>query len=221
MLFRSLGEDLFYHSAYPTDDEDAVFFGPDTYRFASFIKLHLPRHSSIALADMGSGSGAGGIWAGRLVPSAAITLVDSNSAAHELARINALASGRAAKLLLGDSLPHAQDVVIANPPYMVDEGKRAYRHGGDLFGGEVALEWTRDALAKLTPGGTLLLYTGTAIVDGASPLLSELAQVCRRAGASITCEEIDPDVFGEELDKPAYAAVERIAAAGIVIRAPL
>src|SRR5690242_6248372 len=32
----SLGQDLFLHSAYPTIDRDAVFFGPDTYRFASF-----------------------------------------------------------------------------------------------------------------------------------------------------------------------------------------
>jgi hypothetical protein len=28
-------------------------------------------------------------------------------------------------------------------------------------------------------------------------------------------EEIDPDVFGEELDTPAYAAVERIAAVSL------
>src|SRR5690606_20521219 len=29
--------DLYLHSAYPTDAEDAVFFGPDSYRFAEFI----------------------------------------------------------------------------------------------------------------------------------------------------------------------------------------
>ena len=36
--FSSLGPDLFVHSAYPTTAPDAVFFGPDTYRFASLLK---------------------------------------------------------------------------------------------------------------------------------------------------------------------------------------
>ena len=41
---------------------------------------------------------------------------------------------------------------------------------------------------------------------------------CRAAGASLTIEEIDPDVFGEELLEPGYNAVERVAAVGICIR---
>jgi hypothetical protein len=31
-------------------------------------------------------------------------------------------------------------------------------------------------------------------------------------------EELDPDVFGDELDRPAYAAVERIAAVLVTAR---
>ena len=31
--FATLGEDIFAHSAFPTDAADSVFFGPDTYRF--------------------------------------------------------------------------------------------------------------------------------------------------------------------------------------------
>jgi hypothetical protein len=41
---------LFVHSSFPTEKSDAVFFGPDTYRFARFIdstidtiKLRSPR----------------------------------------------------------------------------------------------------------------------------------------------------------------------------------
>jgi hypothetical protein len=30
-------------------------------------------------------------------------------------------------------------------------------------------------------------------------------------------EEIDPDVFGEELERPAYAHVDRIAAVGLTV----
>jgi hypothetical protein len=39
----SLGDDLFFHSAYPTMEENAVFFGPDTSRFARFA-LHALAH---------------------------------------------------------------------------------------------------------------------------------------------------------------------------------
>ena len=37
----SIDDDLFLHSAYPIIKEDAVFFGPDTYRFARFIQQTL------------------------------------------------------------------------------------------------------------------------------------------------------------------------------------
>ena len=33
---------LFLHSAFPTDDRDAVFFGPDSYRFTDFIRAEAP-----------------------------------------------------------------------------------------------------------------------------------------------------------------------------------
>ena len=216
----SLGDDLFLHSAFPTDQADAVFFGPDTYRFARFVAEHMDKTSAAQVADMGAGSGAGGLLVGRLAPSASVTLVDTNAAALDLARVNARAAGLDVALLHADRLPGPLDLVIANPPYMMDDAARAYRDGGELFGGQVALEWTRDALAKLRPGGTLLLYTGAAIVDGASPLLAELERACREARATMTWEEIDPDVFGEELARPHYAAVERIAAIGAVVRAP-
>ena len=216
----SLGEDLFLHSAFPTDDADAVFFGPDTYRFARFIAEHLPRLAPATIADMGAGSGAGGLLAARLAPGAAVTLVDSNAGALELARVNARAAGLTVELVRADRLPCSPELVIANPPYMIDDAGRAYRHGGELCGGQVALEWTRDALARLRPGGTLLLYTGAAIVGGAAPLLAELERACREAGAAMSWAEIDPDVFGEELATPRYAAVERIAVVGVVVTVP-
>ena len=36
-------------------------------------------------------------------------------------------------------------------------------------------------------------------------------------GASMTYGEIDPDIFGEELEQPGYERVERIAAVGAVV----
>jgi methylase of polypeptide subunit release factors len=214
----SLGEDLLLHSAYPTDQADAVFFGPDTYRFARFIEQRWPAGGVARVIDMGAGSGAGGIVAARLAPGASVTLVDSNPQALRLARVNALAAAVNVELRHDDALPPGADLVLANPPYMIDAAGRTYRDGGNLYGGGVALAWAKQALARLAPGGTLLLYTGAAVVAGAAPLVAALEKACAEAAASLAIEEIDPDVFGEELEQPAYAVVERIAAIGAVIR---
>ena len=39
-------------------------------------------------------------------------------------------------------------------------------------------------------------------------------------GCSLHYEEIDPDIFGEQLDQPAYRDVERIAAVMAVLSKP-
>ena len=59
--FSSMGDSLFAHSSYPTTSRDAVFFGPDTYRFCAFVERALPPCQR--LVDVGCGSGAGGIIA--------------------------------------------------------------------------------------------------------------------------------------------------------------
>lgn len=216
----SLGPDLFLHSAFPTDAEDAVFFGPDTYRFVAFIARHWP--SSVKkVIDMGAGSGAGGIAAARLAPSAPITLVDRNKAALELATINAAAASVAVTIHESQEMPPGADLVIANPPYMIDPYRRSYRDGGALLGGEISRAWAAQAAERLVPGGTLLLYTGAAYVGGHSPLLTALEDFAHNAGIALMIEELDPDVFGEELDQPGYEQVERIAAVGAVLRLPV
>ena len=215
----SLGGELLLHGAFPTDDLNSVFFGPDTYRFARFLKQQLPRLGRAEwLVDMGAGSGAGAIAAARLHQVARVTMVDTNAAALELAAANARAAGLQAETLLSDAVPDGVDLIIANPPYMIDEAHRSYRDGGGLLGGAVAVDWARQALDRLVPGGTMLLYTGAAFVDGEAPLVAELASACAEDGAELGLSEIDPDVFGEELEQPAYQRVERIAAIGAVIR---
>lgn len=213
----SIGDRLFLHSAFPTTQEDAVFFGPDTYRFVRFVGDQLPNLGPREwLVDLGTGSGAGGICAAEMLPGARITLTDVNPAALRLARINAQAAGVEVATELTDRVPQGADLVIANPPYMIDPGKRSYRDGGDLLGGAVALDWTTQALDSLSSGGVLLLYTGAAATGGELPLVAALIRAC--AGlAALSIEELDLDVFGEELDSEAYREVERIAVIGAVI----
>ncbi len=214
----SLGEDLFMHSAFPTDEVDAVFLGPDTYRFARFVAGHLPAQRPARVVDLGAGSGAGGIRMMRLVAAGSLALVDTNRAALRLAAVNARAAGVAADLVEDSRVPPEVDLVIANPPYMMDSDSRTYRDGGGMLGGEIALDWARDTLDRLVPGGTLLLYTGVAFVGGKAPFLEALERLAVDAGATLHGEEIDPDVFGDELAKPPYAEVERIAAMGFRLR---
>ncbi|MDB5742990.1 MAG: Protein-N(5)-glutamine methyltransferase PrmC, partial [Polaromonas sp.] len=64
--FSSLGGQLYAHSAYPTAAADAVFFGPDTYRFAACIEAELARQplaGGARILDIGCGGGPGGMAA--------------------------------------------------------------------------------------------------------------------------------------------------------------
>ena len=66
-----------------------------------------------------------------------------------------------------------------------------------------------------------MLYTGTAVVRGADPLLSFLRPHLETTGWQWRYRELDPDVFGEELAEPAYAGAERIAAVALVVLRPV
>jgi len=217
----SLGSRLFVHSAYPTDDQDAVFFGPDSYRFARFVTDHLgaAEGRDLRIADIGTGAGVGAVLAAGLHPEATVLATDINQRALDFAAANARAAGAAISFRRCKGLKEiegALDVVMMNPPYMDDGPGRAYRDGGSHHGGQLSLDLARAAISRVVPGGTVLLYTGSAIVRGRDWLrdaLGELAPV-----ADISYQEIDPDVFGEELDKPAYADVDRIAVIGAVLK---
>ncbi len=217
----SLDHRLFLHSAYPTSSPDSVFFGPDTYRYASLILHELPRLGGVRrIVDIGAGSGAGGLIAAALVPEAWLTLSDVNPAALRLAAINARHAGVACELVEGPGLDGVQgeiDLVIANPPYIIDEADRAYRDGGGMHGAQLSLDWALDAGKRLQPGGHMILYTGVAIVEGKDEFRAALERELPALGCSLSYRELDPDLFGEELEKPAYRDVERIAAVGALI----
>ncbi|WP_129794443.1 class I SAM-dependent methyltransferase [Sphingosinicella sp. CPCC 101087] len=211
---------LFLHSAYPTDEPDSVFLGPDTYRFIRFVLGRSPAPAS-RLIDMGTGTGAGGICAAPMVPNASIVLLDSNPKALRLARINAAAAGvdvEAIEACSFDALEGEFELVIANPPFIADVAGPTYRAGGAMLGAQVSIEWALAASARLAPGGRIFLYTGSAIVNGRDCLRETLERELPALGCTLRYQEIDPDIFGEQLEGAAYREVERIAAVGAVIR---
>jgi SAM-dependent methyltransferase len=208
--YSSLGDGLFVHSAYPTRESDAVFFGPDTYRYCALLESRV--EGARRCVDVGAGCGAGGIV---LVPRCeSVVLCDVNPRALRLSEVNAALAGVGSKIstVRSDVLAGVEDgfdLVVANPPYLADEMHRAYRDGGGALGADLSVRIAREALERLPRGGGLVLYTASAIVDGEDLLLRALLPHLR--GTRFDYRELDPDVFGEELDRAAYRNVERIA----------
>jgi len=221
--WSSLDDLLLTHSAWPTDSCDAVFFGPDSYRFAQVIRDHLQQrlHPVQHAVDIGCGSGIGALLIARAAPHAQVSAVDINPLALRYTAINAALAGVAnvsvepSDLLAG--ITGTFDLIVANPPYMLDASKRTYRHGGGTLGAELSLRIVDQACQRLDAGGTLLLYTGVAIVEGRDALLETVRERLQGSAFSWVYREVDPDVFGEQLLEPGYQQVERIAAVALTL----
>jgi methylase of polypeptide subunit release factors len=226
--FSTLGEQIFVHSAFPTEQGDAVFFGPDTYRFARSLRHWIsgfhPRPRARVL-DIGAGSGAGGLHVAALLRggSPRVVLTDINQGAIRFSRINAALNGIAdVEVVESDLYANVQgsyDLIISNPPYLVDPLARLYRHGGGDLGFALSVKIAEQGVDRLAPGGHLLLYTGSAIVDGIDALHDTLRDRLGRRAVDFHYEEVDPDVFGEELEHPPYDKADRIAAVVATIAA--
>ncbi|MDQ3031698.1 MAG: methyltransferase [Myxococcota bacterium] len=225
--FATVRGALHVHSAYPTSSVDSVFFGPDTYRFVALLDRTVTR--ARRAVDVGTGSGAGGLSIAARVD--ALVLADVSDAALEAAQVNLALQPEVApervSIVKSDVLSGIGaaergrgapiDLVIANPPYMADSAGRSYRDGGGELGTGLAVRIVSEALPLLAPGGRLVLYTGAPIVDGRDVLREALRDVLAEAGGRASYEELDPDVFGEELEQEAYRDVERIAAVALIV----
>jgi len=216
--FSTLNGSIFVHSAYPTQAEDAVFFGPDTYRFTRAIDQHLAQRTGPVkrAVDVGCGAGPGAIAVARARPDARVWALDINRAALDATAVNAAMAVTPNVIPCESNLFNGVegdfDLIVANPPYLNDPSQRAYRHGGGSLGAQLSISILEEGMQRLAPGGSLVLYTGVAIVDGMDPFLEHARALFDGTSLAWRYEEIDPDVFGEELDTPVYANTERIAA---------
>jgi methylase of polypeptide subunit release factors len=227
--FSTLGDQMFVHSSFPTERADAVFFGPDTYRFARLIREALASmehtHGFVPsrILDVGAGSGAGGLQAAALAARGRplVVLADVNQRALRFCKINAAINEyENVEIVKSDLFANTDgdfDLILANPPYLVDPLARIYRHGGGDLGFELSLRIAEKGVSRLASRGRLILYTGSAIVNGIDLFRQALASRLGECGVGFSYEEIDPDVFGEELDHPPYDRADRIAVVSVTI----
>jgi methylase of polypeptide subunit release factors len=214
--FSSYDGELFAHSAFPTAAADAVFLGPDTYRMADAAAAHVeacPTPIRRAV-DIGAGTGAGAVAVAKRAPQAEVVAVDINDTALRYARINAALAGidrvHPTHSDLLDDVDGTFDLIISNPPFMIDPARRTYRDGGGPDGNELSLKVIDAAAHRLAPGGSLVLFSGTGISDGRDPLHEAAGRRLAGTGLRWTYREVDPDVYGEELETEAYRWAERI-----------
>lgn len=213
-----LGDKFYIHSAYPTLSPDSVFFGPDTARFVKFIEnyLAIQRPQIRRCVDIGCGGGPGAVTLAAYAPAAEVLMTDINPQALRFARINALLNGveniRALESDILKSTDGDFDLIVANPPYLIDSSARTYRHGGGAFGEGLSIDILHESLSRLSQHGALLLYTGVAITDGRDRFLEACSHLLSRCEYAWSYVETDPDVFGEELLSEPYTVADRIAA---------
>ncbi|MBJ9977687.1 methyltransferase [Pseudomonas sp. S75] len=216
--WSKLDELLLLHSAHPADSPDAVVLGPDCYRFARCIKEHLRSRLTPVMhaLEIGCGTGAGALLIARAAPHAQVRAVDSNLRALRYTAINAeLAKVDNLTLDAIDALEKQGtlfDLVVASPPYLFDVQQRKYLHGGGGLGMQSSLRILDQACERLSLGGTLLLHTGAAVVEGRDVFLDAVRSRLSAPAWSWGYRELDADVAGGHLAEPGYEHVERIAA---------
>jgi SAM-dependent methyltransferase len=204
----TLHGELFLHSAFPTLSADAVFLGPEPPRLRRAL-------------DIGCGSGAGAVIVAKNAVCDEVIMTDINATACHLARLNADAAGVSATIAHGDlfaNITGEVDLIVANPPFLNDPLQRAYRHGGGELGSSLSIRIAEAAKDRLTPGGSLILYTGSPVVNGTDYFLRTIERSFGGCDLIWSYEEVDPDVFGEELETEAYSSVDRIAAVVLTAR---
>lgn len=154
---------------------DTLIPRPETELLVERALLHIPADRPVAVADLGTGSGAIALAIASERPRIQVTAIDRSAAALAVARVNARALGIAnLDFREGDwcnDLPAAHfDVIVSNPPYIaardphLAQGDVRFDPHGALVSGPDGLDDLRriipDARACLKPGGWLLVEHG-------------------------------------------------------------
>jgi release factor glutamine methyltransferase len=172
---------------------------PETEHLVEAALERLPHDRPVAIADIGTGSGAIAIALAHHLPLASVYALDLSPAALEVAESNATALGVAERVQfvlsdLLDSLPSSQrneffDAVVSNPPY-VSAGEAAQLHpqvsryepASALYAEDDGLAIYKrlipQAYGALKPGGVMAMEIGYGQRDALAGLLSGWREAC-------------------------------------------
>ncbi|MGF1529048.1 MAG: peptide chain release factor N(5)-glutamine methyltransferase [Candidatus Competibacterales bacterium] len=162
---------------------------PETELLVEQALARLPRDEPVAVADLGTGSGAVALAIAAERPKAAVVATDVSPAALAVATANGKALGFAGRVScrLGDWwTPLAGErfqLLVSNPPYValgdphLARGEVAFEPSTALVAGPTGLEAIAQLAAEapgyLTPGGWLLLEHGYDQGAAAAALLRQ------------------------------------------------
>jgi len=215
----TLDDMVLFHTSGPEAQRDAVFLGPDTQRFLDHLQSRLAGTRQLKrIVEIGCGNGAAAIWLARRFPSAQVIGSDVNQNALMLAKVNCELAGLAnLSLRRSDILAAIEgkfDLIACNPPFVADDQDRTYRNGGGSYGMELPARIVRESVARLAPGGRLLMYTASPIVKGV-PVLTQLLR-----GIAHDLEKVGEGDFEYMKDLDAYKDVDAIETAVLTVSAP-
>jgi release factor glutamine methyltransferase len=145
------------------------------------------KDSHPVIVDVGTGSGCIGISLAREIPGARVIASDVSKHALDVARRNAVRHNVANRITFVetsflDGIEDGVDIIVSNPPYVPSVSKpgltpevRDYEPSLALFGGADGLDGLRSvlegAVAKLAPGGHLVMEFGCGQDDGVTDLV--------------------------------------------------
>jgi release factor glutamine methyltransferase len=188
-----LGEREFHGLRFAVDPS-VLIPRPETEHLVEAALERIPLHSTMRVADVGTGSGAIAVALAFARPVSEVTALEISPVALRVAESNAAAHAVAGRIrfLESDLLDAVQeekfDMVVSNPPYIADAEResldvevRDYEPATALFAGPTGLEiYERlipQAARGLRPDGWLLMEIGAGQRSQIEPLLADWREV--------------------------------------------
>lgn len=200
-----LKKEYFYDLAFGVD-ENTLIPRPETEELVQLI-INRTGNKTVSLLDVGTGSGCIAISLKKNLPNAKVTALDVSDGALNVARKNAKSNVVEVDFMQVDILNEAQhpklelDIIVSNPPYVLDKEKAEMRNNVLDFEPSLALFVDNDkpllfykaiadyATLNLKPLGVLYFEINEAFGIETKEMLEE------RGFSNV---EIHQDIFGKD-----------------------